>query len=195
MTRDLHRGRSPAAPNARPSRGVVLVDVMVALLVMTVGVYILSTSITTAIAHSVAQSERALAIEAVGNTIEELHAAPFGEVFALYNGVGYDDPVGPNTAPGRFFDVDGLDPLRSDGGQPIPVGEVVLPSTSGVLREDAEVPQLGLPRDLDGDLQVDSLDHSRDYLLLPVLVRVRWMSRTGPRQHEMRTMLAELSKL
>lgn len=175
--------------------GLSLVEVMVALLVMTVGVYILSSTLTTAIAHAACQQERSVAIEAVGNTVEEMRAVPFGELFALYNGVGYDDPAGPDSAPGRFFDVPGLTPLRTPGGVAVPVGEIVMPSITGVLREDTIQPMLGLPRDLDGDLVVDAADHSRDYLVLPVVVRVQWMSRTGPRQYQMRTMLAELAKL
>ncbi|MEZ6016360.1 MAG: prepilin-type N-terminal cleavage/methylation domain-containing protein [Planctomycetota bacterium] len=190
----------PKLPNSRGScsasrAGVTLIEVMVAILVMTVGIYILSATLTTAIAHASSQQERSLAVEAVGNKVEEMRAAPIGEVFALYNGVAYDDPAGPTTGPGRFFDVPGLDPIIDAGGVPLPVGEVMLPSTTGVLREDVDMSELGLPRDLNGDLVIDGADHSRNYLVLPVVVRVRWMSRTGPRQHQMRTMLAELAKL
>jgi len=187
--------RHPRPLQRRPLRGLTLVEVMVALLVMTVGIYMLSTTLTTALRHAAAQQERSLAVESVANLIEEVHSAPFGEVFALYNDVAYDDPAGAGTAPGRFFDVPGLTPLRTPGGVPLPIGEVVLPSNSGVLREDVVLPMLGMPRDLDGDLIVDTLDHSRDYLVLPMVVRVRWMGKAGPRQYEMRTMRAELGKL
>jgi len=42
------------------------------------------------------------------------------------------------------------------------------------LREDFEQPQLGLPRDLDGNEVIDNLDHSSDYCVLPVELSVEW---------------------
>lgn len=168
---------------------------MVSVLVLTVGVFILSSTITTAVTHAVVQEEKSFAIEAAGNVVEDLHAVPFSEAFALYNDVDYDDPAGPGTAPGMYFDVPSLEPRLDEGGTPLPVGQVILPSSSGVLREDVTIEDLGMPRDLDGDLVIDHFDHSRDYLVLPVIVRITWMSRAGPRTFQMQTMLAELGKL
>ncbi len=168
---------------------------MVSVLVLTIGVFILSSTITTAVTHAVVQEERSFAIEAAGNVIEDLHAIPFSEAFALYNDVDYDDPGGPGTAPGAYFDVPALEPRLSATGEILPIGQVLMPSASGVLREDVDVPELGMPRDLDGDLVIDHFDHSRDYLVLPVVVRITWMSRAGPRSFQMQTMLAELGKL
>ena len=50
---------------------------------------------------------------------------------------------------------------------------------------------MGMPRDLDGDGVIDALDHSGDYRLLPVLVRVAWRGSSGPAKLEFRTMLAD----
>jgi hypothetical protein len=59
-----------------------------------------------------------------------------------------------------------------------------------VLREDVNLPELGMPRDLNGDGAVDAGNHSTDYRLLPVIVRVRWQGAGGPSQFELKTMLA-----
>ena len=192
--RNQHR-RVPSPHRVHGRSGISLVEVMVALLIMSVGVFILSSTVTTALAHAKANHERTLAVEATSNVIEELHSVPFSELLALYNGVTYDDPAGAGSAPGRFFDIDGLDAIRGEGGAPLPVGRVILPTTTGVLREDVDDAELGMPRDLDGDLIIDSVDHSRDYLVMPIIVRVRWQSSTGPRSFQMQTMLAELGKL
>jgi hypothetical protein len=57
------------------------------------------------------------------------------------------------------------------------------------LREDVVLPDLGMPRDLNGDGVVDASNHDVDYTLLPVLVRVRWRSASGTGQFELRTMI------
>jgi hypothetical protein len=99
--------------------------------------------------------------------------------------------VGP--APGPDFAVPGLDPLADDlDGR---VGKIVLPELdtgSGVeLREDLDMPELGMPRDLNGDGIVDSADHSGDYRVLPVLLRLDWSGRSGNRHTVVRTILAK----
>ena len=62
------------------------------------------------------------------------------------------------------------------------------------LREDEIAAELGLPRDLNGDLLIDDQDHSGDYIVLPVIVRVSWTGKAGNRQFEIATMLAKLKK-
>ena len=49
-----------------------------------------------------------------------------------------------------------------------------------------------MARDLDADGEIDALDHAGDDQVLPVLVRMRWQSRSGPREMEMFTLLANL---
>jgi len=63
-----------------------------------------------------------------------------------------------------------------------------------ILREDVELPALGMPRDLNGDNLVDSEDHRGDYVLLPVCVRIRWTGRTGPQELRITTMLTDMTR-
>ncbi len=71
-------------------------------------------------------------------------------------------------------------------------GEAAVPTWE--LREDYQDERLGLPRDLNGDSILDSLDHSEDYILLPILVRIKWEGRHGPRVYEVFSMLAEFKR-
>ena len=136
--------------------------------------------------------EQSLATDAARQVIEEMHALAFGNVFRQYNSTGADDLAG-GPAPGSGFAIDGLDAAPGDlDGLP---GEVLFPTVAGApgaLREDLVDSEFGTPRDLDGDLATDASDHSGDYQLLPVVVRVRWRNRTGSAEVRLRTILADL---
>ena len=86
----------------------------------------------------------------------------------------------------------GLDPDPNDpDGR---VGEILMPvlTVGGAVqvREDLQLPELGMPRDLNGDGAHDGLDHSVDKRVLPVLVRLRWRGATGISRMEFRTLVA-----
>ncbi|MCP3917479.1 MAG: prepilin-type N-terminal cleavage/methylation domain-containing protein [bacterium] len=181
----------PDSPRRR--RGMTLVEVMVALVIMTVSVYLLTSTITATIAHTRGKQERATAVDAVMNLFEHMRSEPFEELFTLYNIDDSDDPSGPGSAPGANFAVPGLDPDPADGDGF--VGEIILPSQGPQLREDVTQTKLGMPRDLNGDLRADARDHANDYIVLPVTVRLRWRGAAGSRKFEMSTMFANITKL
>jgi hypothetical protein len=138
--------------------------------------------------------ETAQATDAARELLEILDGVEdFSQVFFLYNLDPEDDPGGPGTAPGASFDVPELRPAAGDPDQR--VGEIHFPTAVGAsgrleLAEDADEPALGMPRDLDGDGLVDAEDHSTDYLLLPVTLRLRWTGANGERTLEVNTLLA-----
>lgn len=173
---------------------MTLVEVMVAILVLTVAVFILSSTVTASVSHSIVKAQRTLAVEAAMGTIERIRALPQEDVFALYNDVHSDDPYGAGTGPGATFDVEGLDPVLDPEGNPVPIGKVLLPGQGEVLDESSSQPEFGLPRDLDGDLTIASGNCADRYIVLPLTVRIEWLSRLGPRSLEMSTMLADLEK-
>ncbi len=150
--------------------GLTLVEVMIALTVISVAVYMLSSTITAAMMHSSARKERTLAVESAMNTLEHMRAAPFKDLFVLYNDNPDDDPDGPGTAPGSTFNTPGLTPRNGTRA----VGFIMLPVLEGDLRENLNIPELSLPRDLNGDLVIDGLDHAEDYTVLPIQVLVEW---------------------
>ena len=79
--------------------------------------------------------------------------------FAILNDEASDDVQG-QTAAQYLFVVEEL--LTDRQGQPVTI-QVTLPVDAdqpGVLREDLELPALGLPRDLDGDGEIDGSNHA-----------------------------------
>ena len=135
---------------------------------------------------------------AAQDVLEEMRNEDFRDLFRLYNLDPFDDPGGPGTAPGGAFSVRGLAPRVEDADGM--VGEILLPfrntGTEVVpvweVREDLVDAQLGMPRDLNGDSLVDALNHTADYTLLPVVIRLRWRGQHGPREFRLYTVFSEL---
>ncbi len=172
---------------------MTLVEVMVALVILTVSTYMLSSTIMAAVAHSEIKRERALAVEAAMNTLEAMRAHPFRDLHALYNDDPADDPGGAGTAPGSGFVAVGLDAMSDDADGL--VGRILLPGMGTTMFEHTDLPELGMPRDLDGDLQIDRDNHSMDYMILPVKVFIEWEGGSGRRVFEMSTMFSEMRKI
>jgi len=171
---------------------MTLVEVMVAFSVLTVSVYLVSSTIASASMDRVTKRQMSIAAEAARSKIETMRAETFSQLFARYDADPSDDPGGPGTAPGPHFAIEGLSPVPGDpDGMP---GEVLLPGMGPTLREDAVDPVHGLPRDLNGDILIDDQNHAGNYLVLPVGVRVEWLSPNGKRKVEMFTMLSAIKK-
>lgn len=171
---------------------MTLVEVMVALVILTMCVGMLTSTIASTTVQATVNRENAIAVEAARAAFEDMHNVPFEDVFALFNETGLDDPDGVNTGFGPHFAVIGLQPADDDPDGM--VGEVILPGAEGILLETEVNELLGLPRDLNGNIQIDEYDQAGDYLVLPVVVRLRWRGSAGVREFEMATMLAALSK-
>jgi len=187
---------STSAPNARssPRGGFGLVEVMISMTVLTVALLAFSQAILSALAASQAQQEQGVARDAARQMIERMQAEGFAEVFARYNATVADDPALGNLFTASFA-VQGLQAQRADADGM--VGEILFPTSGGaggalLLREDLDDDQFGTPRDLNADGVVDALDHSGDYMLLPVVVRLSWRGRVGNSSLEFRTFLADL---
>ena len=124
---------------------------------------------------------------------EQIQEQTFSDVFYLYNSDPGDDPGGVGTAQGAGFLVEGLSSRSGDADGV--VGRIAFPSASlggsaVSLREDVSVPALGTPRDLNGDGLVDTLDHSADYIVLPVSVHIEWVGAAGNLSAELHLLLA-----
>ena len=172
---------------------MTLLEVMVATVVLTIAVYLLSSTIAATVGHATAKREMATAMVAARSQIELLRGQSFRQVFALFNHDPSDDPAGAGTAPGPNFEVPGLSPRNDDlDGM---VGEVRFSHKGPDLRENAVAPELDMPRDLNGDLYIDQRNHADDHIVLPVEVRIRWNGRAGEREFKLFTMLSALEKL
>lgn len=182
---------SSEAPG-KQKRGMTLIEVTISLAVVTVAVYFLSSTVVSVLMHARSKEERSIAVDAAMNQLELMRSIPFEQVFATYNRAPEDDPAGHGTAPGSTFAVEGLD--GTDSSLNGHAGVVILPGDGPVLREDVVIPELTMPRDLNGDIRVDNQDHSDDFILLPVTVRVRWSGHAGVRQFQMSTLMSKLRR-
>jgi type II secretory pathway pseudopilin PulG len=182
----------------RARDGFTIIELMLVIAVLMVALLLLSQSLGAAMRLTNSNRETALAADGAQEMLEILQGVEdFSQLFALYNANVDDDPGLPGSAPGSNFAVRGLDPVPGDVDGF--VGEILFPAEFGVadleLHEfilDQELSDdLGLPRDLNGDGALDGDDHSGDYQLLPVSVRLRWTGATGVREFKIQTLLAD----
>jgi prepilin-type N-terminal cleavage/methylation domain-containing protein len=197
------RGKQGSPPVRRSSRrsrravrgarrGFTLLEVLITISAMLIAALGFSQALVSAMRAEEMTREQSQATEAARAKIEELRQVNFRDVFRQYNDFTDDDLAGPGTAPGAHFDVRGLTAMPADvDGLSGEVLFPVFPAAPGALREDAVVPELNCPRNLDGVPGIDANDHNIDYLLLPVLVRIRWQGVVGPSEIVLRTILGE----
>lgn len=193
-------GTSVDLPNGGPVRaesrsGFTILEVMVAITVLVGALLGFSQAILSSATSARSGHQVMIATEAARDMLERIQTRDedsfeFDELFAAFNSDPTDDPDGPGTAPGADFAVPGLDAAVGDlDGFP---GKIIFPTMGGapgVLREDFSDAAWGMPRDLSGDGVYDEADHSGDYGLLPVLVRIEWRGGTALDRVELRTLL------
>ena len=189
---DPRGGDSIHRPSSRLGRraGVSLVEVSIAVVLLTIALCGITGSIVASDELHSANSETALAEAGARAMIETLHGSDFRTVFARYDSVTNDDPVGV-TSPGANFAVRGLQAAPGDpDGLP---GEILFPTVLAAgrlhLRENITLTALGMPRDLDVKNGIDAADHEADYQILPVRVRIRWSGANGVRTLDTETVL------
>jgi len=170
-------------------RGTTTLELVFAVAVLMVGLLGYSRSLVQSVNLGQANREMAIATEAARRALEQVSSVPFDEAFARYNTDPADDPDGPGSAAGSIFGVVGLD-LRWEDINGVQ-GEILFPTDGGGLRENVDHPDLGPGRDLNLDGVIDAADHSTDYRVLPVLVRVAWRSGMRTNQIEMQTIVCE----
>jgi len=207
---NLLRGRSPGrgsrAPGALRGRrsgraalcGFALIEVAIAFPIVLIALGMLVQMLASGVRLRQSGSEAWAASCAAQTVLESMRNEDLRALVALYNSDPLDDPGGPGTAPGNRFVVDDLTPLP--GAPRGTIGEVFLPLVNTgsevapvfEVRENMVLPNLGLPRDLNGDAVIDANDHRADFTLLPVGVELRWMCSGRPRLLRINTILSEL---
>jgi len=173
--------------------GYTLLELMIALIVVTIAVGAISTSMASTSSLSRATEERSIALDAALSVMEAMRATDPQEVYLRYNQTTLDDP-GAGASPGRYFAVPGLTLRRGDPDGF--VGEIIFPGDGVQLLERVNDIELGMPRDLNADGVVDPvatpLDHSLDYTILPARVRIEWEGQKGFQRIEMYTQVGVL---
>jgi type II secretory pathway pseudopilin PulG len=176
--------------NPRPSRraGMTLMEIVIAMGVLAIALLGLVAGIMTAQRTNEASRELTIAMNAAREKEEEMRSRTFAEIYALYNSNPADDPGGPGTAPGSTFAVQGLVPVAGATA----CGQIVFPEGPGGFLAEAVVDaKLGMPRDLNGDGDIDADDRSSDYGMLPMRIAIRWRGIYGPGEFEINTILYE----
>ncbi len=162
--------------------GFLLIEGVVGLALLTLAFSVVLTVLVSYGRNVEANRDAARCQQAVRALLEEMQVVSISQVFATYNSDPADDPGGAGTAPGNLFQVAGLE--AADGSTL--VGAIDFPAVINgggdlVLLEDIVDKGMSMPRDLNADGIVDSLDHSADYVLLPVRLRVAWVDSAGER--------------
>lgn len=180
--------------------GTTLLEIAFALPILLIGIGLYAQIMVTGSGMRTGGQEEWAASAEAQAVLEEIRGVAFRDLFVLYNEDPLDDPGGPGTAPGADFQCRDLRLSESDADGA--AGRVVLPVVNGgsaiapvlELREDIVNPDLGLPRDLNGDFKVDSENHAGDYTMLPIQIEVRWQSRRGERVYRLNALLTELTE-
>lgn len=188
------RGRGGDLTSVRrvAKSGMTMVELMISIVILTLCCTMLASTLSATGVHRATNYEEGLAVEAARGVVEDMHNWTFGAIYATYNDDPTDDPDGEGTAPGKHFDVVGLRP--TDGDLDGFVGEIILPVDSGPLYENTVNPDLGMPRDLNGDVLIDAGDHTDDHIILPVCIEIRWQGKGGDRTMRIDTLLADCGK-
>jgi type II secretory pathway pseudopilin PulG len=165
------------ARRGKRSDGFTLVETLFAVAIVVTALLATVGSIVTSMRLTRTVNERETATRAMIGKLAQVGATQFDLIVTSFDSDKTNDPGGAGAAPGADFDVDGMKATKNSATGH--VGSVVFPLVGGQLREDAVIPELGMPRDLNGDGVIDGADHKNDYQLLPVLVRVDWAGVDG----------------
>lgn len=167
-----------------------MIEVLIAISVVMVAMLAAVSTLTSTAILGQSNDETTIATQGARSAMEVLRGLDFQSILPSYNSDPNDDPGGVGTAPGIHFEVPGLS--VQDGDTDGFVGRVLLPfDASESLVENLDLPQYGMPRDLNGDGSIDGIDHSSDHIILPVLIVVEWTGRTGNRRIEFSTIVGQ----
>ena len=158
--------------------GFTLVELALAMTMLVVA--LVSISAATLRTHSLRQQnrERTLAQNAIRSVAERIHSFSYqtaaeNPAFWVQDLIGR---YGPGGVVGDTFDIEGLNPVGAAGR----VGRIQI-ITDETATDAALGVDLGLPRDLNGDLDAVDGDVSLDARILPVIITVDYQVSSGVR--------------
>ncbi len=122
------------------------------------------------------------------DSIRDYASSSFEDTFAYYNSDPFDDPDGYGTAAGGVFTVEELSSAEETAS-----AQIQFPEVDGYLREDVDDPDLGLPKDLNGDGIIGEEPVDSTYKLLPVRVVITWSGVGGQRTYSVVTVITPKS--
>lgn len=174
-------------PHAARS-GFSLVDVCLSMALLVVGLGVLIGSTFSAMKLDQVNASTALANQALRGMCEEMQAMPIDEVLDSYVLRGDEDERARDAKLARLTLRDPALASRA-GKKPVAAARFPLDGDGRTLREDLDLPALGLPRDLDGDGAIDSADKRATFRILPVVLELDWEGPSGPQHLQVSSVL------
>jgi hypothetical protein len=175
-------------PCLGPEAGITFIEIAITLTFFAIAGLGLIGTMGYSIKQNAVNKETSVATLAARSALERLRATPFNEVYAEFNADKTDDPLGLDTGAGSYFEVEDLRKYSEDGVSG--AGTIFFPEDkNGKLVENLDLPELGLPRDLNLDGTVDKNDRAADYRILPVMIVVRWRGMAGEREVRLHSVL------
>ena len=179
------------APSSRA--GFSLVDVCVSMALLAISLGVLIASAFSAMKLDQVNASTALANQALRRMCEEMQAMPVDEVIDAYwtPEDEQEDQRDDDLVQKTLARLTVRDELLADVKGTLPVARARFPlgDDGRTLREDLDRPELGLPRDLNGDGTIDSDDHRADFRILPVVLQLDWNGPSGPQSLRLTTLL------
>lgn len=165
----------------RPNRGrsgVAILEATVAMAILAIAMLAMTTTSVTVFKMKDSDRIRREATVGLQSLVEDVRSVSHAAVAA---DEGWARSVVDAYAPGgRIGDTFGFGGLQPWAGEASVFAVTVV--TDETLTDQELGIELGMPRDLDNDLAVDNTDVSGSARMLPVIVRARWVSRTGNRE-------------
>jgi len=169
-------GRGAGRVKKQSRSGFTLVELSLAMTILVVA--LVSISAATLRSHALRRQNRehTLAYGAIRSISERIHSFSYitvenspdtwvQDVLATY---------GPGGVVGNTFDIEGLNPVGANAS----VGSITFVTDETL--SDADVgAELGLPRDLNGDLDATDNDVTGDARILPVVVTLNYQGSSG----------------
>lgn len=176
--RRTSRGPSSPCGVARGRSGIAILEATVAMAILAIAMLAMTTTSVTVFRMKDSDRVRRQATVGLQSLVEEIRSVSHAAI---------DDPDGwartvadayaPGGTLGNEFGFGSLDPWP---GEPSVFTVTVV--TDETLTDQELGVELGMPRDLDNDLIVDNTDVRGAARMLPVIVRARWVGRTGNRE-------------
>jgi prepilin-type N-terminal cleavage/methylation domain-containing protein len=157
--------RGPRGLRARRDRGMTVVEIMIALVVISIALVSMISLMMSGNRLQEDARERGYAYNAARAVLENMRSTDFATVFDTYK----------KGASLNTFKVDRLSPITSGAQQ----GTVEFPEKNGLLDESYSDTGLGTPKDLNQDGDSVDLLAGNAVKILPVRVTVRWLSPGG----------------
>jgi type II secretory pathway pseudopilin PulG len=175
-------------PRARAAGGFSLIDVLIAVVVLSLGLMAHTASAVSEQRLAREQASRSQAHQAIRQLLERMRADEnWATLYTRLRTLQVNASLVTGTAlrlddgrigysPQTYYPAFRMPPNL---GTVLVLVDVPGPPVGGAyafdaLREDVTAPQFALPSDLNGDGVIDSLSHANDYEALPVVVTFHW---------------------